>query len=464
MKHVTVIGAGITGLAAAYYLEKKGTGHVTCTLLEASGRLGGKIITDRSDEFTVEGGPDSFVTEKPGALRLCHDLGLGDQLIPSNEKQRKVYVMRNDRLLVFPSGFRLTVPTEIMPFVFTPLISPLGKLRMAMEPWIPPRMATTDESLANFIRRRLGRECLERIAGPLMAGIFVSDPEKLSIQGTFPRFAQMERDHGSLIRAARANKKKPMPPNPLAAANAMFNSLKGGMQDVVEALRAAVRGEIRLNSAVQSIERAGARWRIRATGGDVETDAIICTAPAWQAAPLVRPLDATLADQLDAIRFVTTTTVSMAYLRSDIPSTCRLDGYGVMIPKRERRDLIACTWSSVKFRHRAPEGSVLLRAFVGGPGDEAKAELPDNELVHVIRQEYSRIFGIDNEPLFHRIYRWRKGNPQYDVGHLDRVAEMEARAAALPGFHLAGSSFRGIGMPDCIASALRAVDLVLKAC
>ncbi len=462
MKRVTIIGAGIAGLSAAYYLQRQGGDTFEITVLEASDRLGGKILTDHINGFNIEGGPDSFVTDKPAGLRLCHDLGLGDQLIPSNQTQRNVYVWQRNRLIQFPGGFRLTIPSEVWPFLKTPLISPLGKMRMGLDFILPRKTTLHDESLASFIRRRFGQECLAKIAGPMMAGIYVSDPERMSILGTFPRFAQMERDHGSLIKAARAGRKRPHPVNPLAASGAIFNSIRGGLDGMVQALRDQIRGEIRLNAPALSLERSNARWRIATPQGAIESEHVICAAPAWQAADLLRPLDAGLATKLDAIRFVSTATVSFGYLRSEIPSTCRLDGYGVMIPRNEKRDLMACTWSSVKFRHRAPEDSVLLRAFVGGPGAEEKALLSDDALVNLVRREYETMFGIQHDPIISRVFRWARGNPQYDVGHLDRVSEMESRAAAsLPGLHLIGSSYRGIGIPDCIAGAVRAVNTLL---
>ncbi len=460
-RHVTIIGGGIAGLAAAYYLQKKSGGDFSYTLLEAGNRLGGKIITERVDEFMIEGGPDSFVTEKPGCLQLCHELGLADQLIPTNELQRKIYVLRNGNLVPFPSGFRLTIPTELKPFLLSPLISPFGKIRMAMEYFLPPRRDVSDESLASFIRRRLGHEALDRIAGPLMAGIFVSDPERLSMQGTFPKFIEMERTFGSLIKAARAARHHPPPPNPLASGNSMFNSLKGGMETLVDALRARLEGEVRLNASVRSIKRSGPRILVALDADKLETDDVILAVPAYQAADLIPSLDHKLSGLLRSIRYVSTTTVSLAYLRADIPARGNLDGFGVLIPASEQRDLIACTWSSLKFKHRAPEGCVLLRAFVGGWRDEAKAQLPDQELLNLVKREFAALFDITSEPLLSRIYRWPRGNPQYDVGHLDRVDEMEAHAAEIPGLYLAGSAYRGIGMPDCIKNAQAAVDKLL---
>ncbi|HMP75471.1 MAG TPA: protoporphyrinogen oxidase [Kiritimatiellia bacterium] len=463
MKHITIIGGGITGLAGAFYLQREIAARglaARYTLVEAGPRWGGKIVTEREREFTIEGGPDSFIVEKPAGLQLCHDVGLGDDLIPSNEIEKRVYVLRNGRLVPFPTGFRLTIPTQLMPFVFSPLISPVGKLRMAGDFVLPRRRETGDESLGSFIRRRFGRECLDRIAGPLLGGIFVSDPERLSMQATFPRLQAMEREYGSLIRAARAVRRLPRPTGgPRAAGTAMFNSLRHGMGSLVEAVTRKLDGDLRLNSPIRSITWREGRAVIQPeTGEGWTSDAVIATTPAAHTAALLEQAHPTLAANLRAFRYVSTATISLAYLLDDIPRERPLDGFGVMIPACEGRSLIAITWASTKFRHRAPDGCVLIRTFVGGHTNEAMAGWPEDELLAVVRRELESILGIRAEPLFHRIYRWSKANPQYDVGHLDRVAELERAAATLPGLHLAGSSYRGVGIPDCVQGARKAVE------
>lgn len=462
---VIVVGAGIAGLATAYYLEKKARekgSAIQVTLLEASGRIGGKIITEHVDEFTVEGGPDSFVTEKPAFLELCHDLGLGGDLIPSNEIQRKVYVLRNGKPIEFPAGFRLTIPTEIKPFIFSPLISMPGKLRMAMDIFVPPLSGDGDVTLGEFIGRRLGKEAVDRIAGPLMAGIFVSDPYRLSMKSTFPRFLAMEKKYGSLIRAARAGKKNPPPPNPLAAGNAMFNSLKHGVGSILPALQQRIAGPIQTNTPVAHIERKGEVLVVVTKQGDrLEADHVVLCTPAYLTAGMVKAESGELAERLNAIRYVSTATVSMGFLLSDLPAGKELDGFGVMIPPSEKRDVLAVTWSSVKFRHRAPRGCFLLRAFIGGYSNENAAVQPDDVLLASARKEFESLFGITQDPIVQRIYRWTKGNPQYDVGHLDRVDELERLATTIPGLHLAGSAYRGIGMPDCVHSARTVAERIL---
>ncbi len=464
MKHITIVGGGITGLAAAFYLQReiKARGlPATYTLLEAGPRWGGKIVTEREREFTIEGGPDSFIVEKPAALQLCHDVGLGDDLIPSNEIEKKVYVLRRGRLVAFPTGFRLTIPTQLMPFVRSPLVSPWGKLRMAGDLFIPRRRDEGDESLGRFIRRRFGQECLDRIAGPLLGGIFVSDPERLSMQATFPRLQAMEREYGSLIRAARAVKHLPRREGPRSAGNAMFNSLRHGVGSLVDRLVKSLDGTLRVNAPVSALAWRHGRPVVQLKdGGALESDQVVLATPASHAAQVLGEAHPGLAAQLASIRYVSTATVSLAYLMDDIPEERPLDGFGVLIPASEGRALIAITWASTKFRHRAPDGCVLIRAFVGGHTNEAMADWPEDQLLAVVQREFEAILGIRADPLFHRIYRWPKANPQYDVGHLDRVAAMERDASALPGLHLAGSSYRGVGMPDCIQGARAAVERI----
>jgi protoporphyrinogen/coproporphyrinogen III oxidase len=467
-RHVVIVGGGITGLAVAYYLEKRAKeqrADIRYTLIESDDRVGGKVVTDYIRDFIIEGGPDSFVTDKPWCLALCHELGLTDLLLPNNQLENKVYMLHHGKLVQFPSGFRLSIPTQLKPFVLTSLISPLGKLRMAMEYFLPPRPQGEDESLGSFIGRRLGREAVDKFAGPLMAGIFVSDPDRLSMRGTFPAFLEMEKKYGSLIRAAKAMKKNPPKrTGPPAAGNAMFNTLKGGMYNLIEAMRDRLSGKILTGTTVQSLEKTSGGFTLHLAGkgaGIIMADEVVLTVPAPRAAGLVNSLHSELAGMLKSIRFVSTATVSMAYLLDDIPAERPLDGFGVLIPASEKRKLIAITWASTKFRHRAPPGCVLLRAFIGGYRDEALAEQDADAMVSMVQEEFASLLGIKAQPVFSKVYRWTKGNPQYDVGHLDRVASMESLANTVAGLHLAGSSYHGIGMPDCIKSAIKAVDRIL---
>lgn len=473
MPHVTIIGGGIAGLATAYYLQRKsGKSGIpfSYSLIESTPRLGGKILTDRMGDFIIEGGPDSFITQKPWATQLCHELGLADRLIPTNDERRNIYVLSKGKLVPFPGGYRLTVPTEFIPFALSPLISPLGKLRMGLDLVIPPRREQGDESLADFIRRRLGAEALDKIAGPVMAGIYVADPERLSLLSTFPMFAEMEQKYGSLIKAMRVSKKLtaspnasnngsgPPAPGPSGGFSSMFTSLRGGMQELVEALAAQLQGDLRLGSRVIGLRRLSPGFEVTLDSSrTLQTDAVVIATPAFIAAGLLEPIEPRLAALLRQIRYVSTATVSLGYRRTDLPTD--LNGFGFMVPKSENRQILACTWSSTKFDHRAPADGALLRLFIGGDTKEHLVEtLGDEELFALAQTELKAIMGITAPPVAQRIFRWPKGNAQYDVGHLDRVAEMEQLAAAIPGLYLTGSAFRGIGLPDCIKSALATVE------
>ncbi|GAB4432445.1 MAG: protoporphyrinogen oxidase [Anaerolineae bacterium] len=480
MPHVTIVGGGIAGLATAFYLQKKSAEAglpLDYTLVEREPRFGGKIDTAYEDEFIIEGGPDSFVTIKPHGTMLCRDLGLQDEIIPTNDDRRNIFVLKNGKLTPFPGGYRLTIPTEFVPFALSTLISPLGKLRMGLDLFIPPRRETGDESLAGFIRRRLGSEALDRIAGPIMAGIYVADPEKLSMQSTFPDFLRMEQQHGSLIKAMRQAKKQrakaaatapppgsngSRPPKPPA----MFTSLRGGMKHLVDTLIGQLDGDLRPGSTVTGLGRQEPGFRVTVDGPDGEesitTDAVVIATPAYVAARLVETFAPELAEQLRQIRYVSTATVSLGYRAADVAGQHNFDGFGFMIPKSENRQILACTWSSTKFNHRAPGGDALVRVFVGGDGREHLLDLPDDELVALARAELADIMELSAAPVVSRVFRWPKGNAQYDVGHLDRVAGIEAMAAAVPGLYFTGSAFRGIGIPDCVKSAIATVDQLLE--
>jgi oxygen-dependent protoporphyrinogen oxidase len=482
MPHVTIIGGGIAGLAAAYYLQKKSRESGTLfnySLIESAPCLGGKIVTDQVGDFIIEGGPDSFITQKPWATQLCRELGLADRLIPTNDERRNIYVLSKGKLVPFPGGYRLTVPTEFVPFALSPLISPLGKLRMGLDLVIPPRREQGDESLADFIRRRLGAEALDKIAGPVMAGIYVADPERLSLLSTFPMFAEMEQKYGSLIKAMRVSKKSTVShnasnngsgsrppvsgpfggqPSAVGGPSSMFTSLRGGMQELVEALAAQLQGDLRLGSRVIGLRRLSSGFEVTLDSSrTLQTDAVVIATPAFIAASLLEPIEPRLAVLLRQIRYVSTATVSLGYRRADLPTD--LNGFGFMVPKSENRQILACTWSSTKFDHRAPTDGALLRLFVGGDTKEHLVEtLKDEELFALAQTELKAIMGITAPPVAQRVFRWPKGNAQYDVGHLDRVAEMEQLTAAIPGLYLTGSAFRGIGLPDCIKSALTTVE------
>ncbi len=464
--HIVIIGGGITGLSTAYYLQKEAanTGRrASYTLIEREGRLGGKIQTEHVDGFVIEGGPDSFLAQKPWATQLAREIGLGDRLIGTNDDQRKVFVLHKGRLVPLPDGVMLIVPTRFMPFALSPLISPLGKLRMAMDLFIPPKRDGEDETLADFIRRRLGAEALDKIAEPLMSGIHNAESERQSILATFPRFRAIEEKYGSLIRGMlAARRQRPGPPANGSRPTSAFLTLRDGIGELVGALERALDGGTLLTGrSVEGIEYhpdASSPYRILLSGGEVlSADAVVLTTPAYVAASLVEPLAPKLAAGLRAIRYVSTGTISLAYRREEFSHP--LDGFGFVIPKSENRRINACTWTSTKFRHRAPDDHVLLRVFVGGSRHPEVVDLPDDALLDLVREELRDIMHVTARPVLTRIYRWHQANPQYDVGHLERVAQLEAQCP--PGMYLTGSAYRGVGIPDCVRQGQETATRVL---
>ncbi len=462
---VVVVGGGISGLSTAYYLQEAARKQglpLSCTLVEGASRLGGKVVTDSQDGFVVEGGPDSFLTQKPWAVELCRKLDLGEQLIGTNEASRKVYVLWKGKLHKLPDGVLLIVPTRLQPFVLSPLFSPLAKLRMGLDLVIPARRDSGDESVASFVRRRLGSEALDKIAEPMMGGVHVSDPESQSLLATFPRFADIERKHGSLIRGMLAGRRHrpPTTGKPLPT----FMTLVGGLGTLISTLVEKLDGcQILTAATVTSLGASADGYRLRlGDGTELQADAVVLATPARDAARLLDPVDSTLAERLRSIRYVSTATVSLGYRRDTFPHP--LDGFGVVIPSKEARRITACTWTSTKFDGRAPTDGVLVRCFLGSPRDDREARLPDDEIIRVAREEMRELMGVGVEPVLTRVYHWPNGHPQYDVGHLDLLAEIDRLRAAHSGLYLTGSSYRGVGLPDCIHNgALVAEEVVRQA-
>lgn len=462
---VAIVGGGISGLATAYYLQRQAEREprpLRYTLLERSNRAGGKIITEQiagfgDRPFVVEGGPDSFITQKPWAMQLARELGLEERILGTNDHLRKTYVLNRGKPTPLPDGVLMIVPTRFLPFALSPLISPLGKLRMGLDFFIPAKRDDEDETLADFIRRRLGDEALDKIAEPLMSGIYNAEAERQSLLATFPRFRDIEKRHGSLIRGMLAAKRSPKPaaaapngapPKPVS----MFTSLHDGTQELVDALSAQLTGDIRLGVAVTALaaqpDRSGYRLTLDDGTALVARQVVLAT-PAFVSAGLLRPLSPGAADLLASIRYVSTGTISLGFRRDEVAHP--LNGFGVVIPRSERRPINAITWSSTKFNHRAPDGHVLLRVFFGGSRNPQMVDRADEELLAIVRSELDALLGIRAEPVFHRLFRWRNATPQYDAGHLQRVTAIEA---ALPtGIYVTGSPYRGIGIPDCVHQA-----------
>lgn len=477
--HIAVVGGGITGLTAAHRSVERAqeSGRaVRVSLLEAGPRLGGVVSTRSRDGFVVDDGPDSFLTDKPWARFLAERLGLGPRLIATDPAYRASFVVRGRRLWAAPEGFQVLAPGRLRPVWRSPLFSPLGKLRITLEACIPPRHASGDESVASFVRRRFGREALERIAQPMVAGIYGLDPEDLSLETTFPRFLLLEKEHGSILRALRsargsrgyAIESSPAEPDREGRFAhksggprlGLFESFDGGMQVLVDALAARLpAGAARTHLRVEEL-RAGPgggrpRWRLRTSAGEQAADAVVLALPAYEAGRLLAAVDATLAADLSAIAYGSSAVVSLAYPEGAIAHP--LGGAGLVIPAREARRVLACIFSHRKFAGRAPGGQGLLRAFL--PGEAA--ESPDAELAAGAHAELRDLLGISGEPLFSRVARYPRATPHYRVGHRDLVGRIETRAAALPGLFLAGNGYRGAGIPDCVRSGEAAAEAAL---
>lgn len=461
---VVIIGGGISGLATAYFLQEQArtcNTPIDITLIERSAAFGGKIVSERNAGFVIEAGPDSFITQKPAAVELCNALGLGDQLVGTNDAMRNTFIWSRGRLRKLPDGVMLLVPTKLGPFLRSSLISWPGKLRMALDVVIPPRQDDGDASLAQFVRRRLGAEALDKLAEPLIAGIYVGDAERLSLKSTFPRFLELERAHGSLIRGMHSQRRRVAPSNG-AAPLPLFMTLRGGLGVLVDALVARLQhaGAHLLQGRVQKVVREQDGYTLRMEDGvGLRADTIIFATPAHGSAQLVEGIDPELATALRQIPYVSSATVSLGFRRAELGHA--LDGFGFVVPRSERRKLRACTWSSSKFPHRAAAGYALVRGFVGGPHAENLLDQDDDALIELVRGELRVMMGITAAPVLARVFRWPRANPQYEVGHHERVTTIERLVARHPGMHMVGSAYHGVGIPDCIQGGARVAAKVL---
>jgi oxygen-dependent protoporphyrinogen oxidase len=451
---VVVVGGGIAGLAAAHRLVET-LGPDAVLLLEAAPRLGGKITTERVDGFVIEGGPDCFLASKPAGVELCRRLGLAERLRGTDPRFKRSYVKRRGQLHELPDGITGLVPSRIGPLLTTPLLSLKGRARAALELLVPPRRDRADESIAVFARRRFGAESYAWLIEPLLGGIFAGDGEALSLAATFPQLRDAERAHGAILRLMlRQRLKGGNGAKPLG-----FVTPERGLAELVAALEERLAGRTRTGATVTAVRRLADEWRVDlADGTSLAARAVIVAAPAYAAADLVAETDRPLATELRGIPFVTTATVSVAFPRGAVPRP--LPGYGYVSPRAEGGSVVACTWTSNKFPARVPADGVLLRFFVGRAGREEPPAGDDEALRALVRAELRAVHGITSEPALWRIYRWPRGMPQYTVGHPARLARIERRVAALPGLALAGASYRGVGIPDCIASGWRAADEV----
>ncbi|HSW46161.1 MAG TPA: protoporphyrinogen oxidase [Phycisphaerae bacterium] len=464
---VIVVGGGVSGLAAAHRLvelARQRQRRLRLTVLEARDRVGGSIVTLRRDGFLIEGGPDSFITQKPAGIALCKRIGIADQVIGTNPDYRRVYVVRNGRLYPIPEGFLLLAPTRIWPFIISGLFTWPGKLRMGMDVLLPARKRVPgeDESLADFVRRRFGREALERIAQPLVGGIYTADPEKLSLRATMPRFLELEDKYRSVILGMRKVGKAMggRGEGDSGARYSMFVSFRDGMTTLTDKLVSLLpAGGVRTGAPVARVEKTGSRWRVVLEDGSAETaDAVVLASPAYASAGMLKDLDASLVAELSSIKYASSATMTMGFDRQQVKHT--LDGFGFVVPLAERRSIIAGTFGSIKFPGRAPEGKVLVRAFLGGAVQPEIYEMDDDALRCVVLRDLRDLIGLRGEPLFADIHRWPESMPQYPVGHLNHVARMERILDDHPGLALAGNAFGGVGIPDCVQSGEAAADRV----
>jgi oxygen-dependent protoporphyrinogen oxidase len=465
MTRIAIIGGGISGLSAAFAIEewrRRGT-EVEYVLYESSHRLGGVLRTEQVDECVVEAGPDSFLTEKPWAADLARSLGLGDQLIASNDANRKTYILTRGRLVEMPDGLMFMVPTKIFSTGMSPLFSWKTKLNITQELLHPPHAADHDESVATFIGRHYGAEMVDRLADPLLSGVYGGDAAKLSVRAVLPRFVEMERMHGSLGRAMLAARKKnqtwknPAPP--------IFTSLKNGMQSLADAIVARLDpSSLQISTPVDAIQPQARSWLVSAGMQSDVFDAVIVALPARAAASVLRMTNAELAGELAAIEYTSSITVALGYdreVRHTLPP-----GFGFLIPRSEGKSILAATFVHNKFPHRVPGDRALLRCFFAGKNAEDVWPLADDQIVAIVRAELQQILGPHIMgprlgPLFARVYKWKSAMAQYNVGHLDRIDRIERLRQQLPGLVLAGNAYRGIGIPDCVRSGTDAVKQLL---
>jgi len=461
--HVVVLGGGVTGLAAAHrLLQTDAPEGLRVTLVEADNRLGGKIVTERSDGFVIEGGPDSFLATKPRGIGLCAELDIGErsqvhlELAGVKPQRRRAFVLWRGRLHDLPEGLSGLVPTRLAPLVHSTLLSPLGKARVALDYLLPARRAAGDESLGGFIRRRLGREAWERLVEPLMAGIYAADGDQLSLAATFPQLREAERRYGRLIKGVIAARRQAPTPAPKSA----FLTPAAGLDTLVMALEKRLRDNgaaLVFGNPAVAVTRSGSAFEVRLAAGDsIQADAVIVATPAYAAACLLNDFDPVLAMELDAIPHASTAIVTLAYRRQEISHS--LDGHGYVIPRAEGSPILACTWSSRKWVGRAPEGWELIRVFIGRAGQEDVLAADDATLVALAVDEVSARLGVTAPASLTRVRRWPRGMPQYLLGHPERVARIEAACGTHAGLFLAGNAFHGVGLPDCIASGERAAD------
>ncbi len=467
---VVIIGGGISGLSTAYYFSNlvraKGLQDIDVTLLEKSPRLGGNIITEKTQGFLIEGGPDCFISDKPWAMALCNRLGLSENLLSTARPRGKTYVLHKGKLHLLPEGVILMVPTKMLPLLTSSLISLPGKIRMGLELFVPKKKGDKEESLAEFVRRRLGQEALDKIAEPLVAGVHAGDAETMSIKSSFPKFVELEEKYGSLIkgmiaRMAAMESLKTAAPKGKGKVT-MFMTLKGGLRELVDTLIEQSPGvDYKTGAAVTGIKKTGNGYDLTIEGKKkIHANALILNTPAYVTAELLKDVDLELSEKLKKIDYVSTATVSIGFKKKDIKHP--MDGFGFVVPSIENRRITAASWSSVKWQGRSPDDSIMIRCFVGGNKKQELVELDDEAMEKLVREELKDIMGIDAEPVIVRVFRWRRSMPQYTIGHAGRIASIFESVANNPGLYITGSAYHGIGISDTVREAEVAAMNVLE--
>jgi len=472
-KRVVIVGAGITGLSAAYRLQElsqeKQIPIEIFVLVDSEKQIGGAIASSSQDGFLLEEGPDSFVSEKPWALNLCKRLGIESEIINTQDRFRKSFVVRKKTLMEVPDGFYLMAPMKVFPFLKSHIFSWFGKIRMGLEIFVPKKKNQNDESLSHFIRRRFGQEALDRIVQPMIGGIYGADPEKLSLMATFPRFLDMEQKHGSVISALRNRKTQN---SELRTQNSvsgprygMFLSFKQGIQTLVDALREKLPNDCicsdkKVNKIIRN--KQNNQWEIHMEGipAPLEADEVIMATNAHKTGSLLEGLDEALSQKLKSINYGSVVTMSFAFKREDIQHP--LNGFGFVVPDKENLSMVGCTFSHMKYEGRAPEGYVLLRAFVGGALQEELLQLNDKDLEEKVLKDLNQLLGVDGKPLFVKTRRFMSSMPHYELGHCDKVKDIESLAIMHEGLYLTGNGYKGIGIPDCIHSGEIAAETIFE--
>jgi len=466
MKKIIIIGGGIAGLATAYRIQRKISegADLECVLLEGSDRFGGKISTEKSDGFVIERGPDSFISQKPAAIQLCKQLGLEDRLTGTNPNSPNTFVYTGGKLMTMPDGLSLMIPTKFLPFALTPLFSLPGKIRMALDLLIPRKEGDSDESLASFVRRRMGEEALSKMAEPMLAGIYASDPEKMSIGSTFPMFVETERKYRSLIIGMLARKKAMLMNSSKhpTTSYSLFMTLKDGLGEMVDAvIKKSPNVQFKSGAKVAALEKKEDGWHAKLEDGwEYQADAIILATPAAITSKILYSIAPDSAELLNRIHYVTTATVTLGYKKEGFSHS--LDGFGFVVPKAEGCSILACTWTSSKFPHRAPEGYVMLRCYLGGAIQEEIAEKDSETLEKLVRDDLQKIMGIKETPVFCKVFQNHKSNVQYHVNHSERIDAIMENLKNFPGLFLTGSAYHGIGIPDCIQDGNQTAESVFE--